>query len=492
MTPAKVGEPPPGSRFVVRRWIFRLAWILLAVSLLVPAPAGFPTVGPVGVSAAYVYGQVLAWNAEAPGAPGGLGFVAGAILALALYAHIAFIYTPYLRDDRSVALAWKALLLVVLAVAIGVTILVPALAHLPAYWIWLAAVVVLFVGYVGFGGNSGEQQAASPATSEIGRGDVPAFVWVLLGFTLFWIAVSAVNHALPARDADVRATTDSLTGYVNDRAHVLSVDQAAQLTFALERFAAATPSQIAVAIYPRAPDKAIDDFTIRRAEGFPLGRSDVDTGAILFVFMNERTARLEVGYGLEGTLTDALAHRILEENLAPAFARGAYFQGIDATLNAIFASVKDIYVRDALPSTATKWRRKLVAQRPTKVERLWRGISEASIATRTGSALLGTLVVLALWNLVFHRARLRRAIGRGTGVAAASDWQSFLRDIGRGVANLRAKRPFAQGMEHFDASTIWDTLRLAFWTVAILTPAAGAILIAGGGSFGGAGSFIRW
>ena len=487
-----MADAPASTSFASRRWLFRLAWVLLAVSLLLPAPAGVPTPGPLGVSAAYLYGQVLAWNAEIPGAAGSLGFWAGAILALALFSHIGFLYTLYLRDDRGVSIGWKALLIGSLAVDASVALLVPQFARWPAYWVWLGAIVCLAAGFVVLGGDNSGKGIAASAASEIDRGDVPSFVWVLLGFTLFWIAISAVNHALPPRDDAVRAARDSLTGYVNDRARVLSASQVSELALALQKFEAATPIQIAVAIYPSAPEGSIDDFTIRTAERFPLGRADLDTGAILFVFVKERAARLEVGYGLEGTLTDAAAHRILDEDLAPALARGAYFEGIDATLKAIFASVQDAYSKDRMPGKATTWRRKLAAQRPTKVERMWRAVSEASVAARIGSALLGSLVVLALWNGVFHRSRLRRAIGRGVGAESASDWGRFLRDIGRGVANLRARRPFSEGMERFDASTIWDSLRLAFWTIGILVPAAGVIIIAGGGSFGGAGTLIHW
>jgi uncharacterized membrane protein YgcG len=487
-----MAEASASTTFSLRRWLFRLAWLLLVGSLLVPAPAGLPTVGPLGISAAYVYAQALAWNAEVPGAPGSLGFWAETILALALYSHIAFVYALYLRDDRGVAVAWKGLLLVALVVNACIALVVPAFARLPAYWVWLAAFAVLTVGFVGFGGDNRASRAASPSTSDIDRGDVPAFVWVLLAFTFFWIAVSAVNHALPPRDEALRAARDALTGYVNDRAHVLNAAQTSELISALQKFEATTPSQVAVAIYPSAPEGSIDDFTIRAAERFPLGRAGLDTGAILFVFMKERAARLEVGYGLEGTLTDAAAHRILDDDLAPAFARAAYFEGLDATLEAIFANVRDAYKQDRTPGTATTWRRKLVAQRPTKVERMWRALTEASLAARIGAALLGALVGLALWQGVFHRSRFARAAGRGAGVQGVSDWGRFIRDIGRGIANLRAKRPFAEGMERFDGSTIVDSLRLGFWTIGILLPTAGVLLIAGGGSFGGAGSLIHW
>ncbi len=486
-------DAPAKNFYPVRTWLFRLAWLLLAVSLLIPAP-GLPFADPSGFSAVHVYRMAVAWTAAAPGSALGLSFWPGAVLALALYSNIAFLYSLYLPRDRGLVPAWKTLLLVLLAFDASIAFLVPELAHLRAYWIWLASIAALALGYVAFSGPIVAQGAKPPdAAAEIDRGEVPKFVWAILALTLFWIGVSALNHALPP-DPAIVATRDSLTGYVNDRAHVLKADEVLKLTESLQAFETDTPSQIAVAIYPRAPAaSAIDDFTIRTAEHFPLGRAGLDTGAILFVFMEDRTARLEVGYGLEGTLTDAEAHRILDAELAPAFARGAYFDGLNATLKAIFANVKETYKQERLPDRSTTWKRKLGAQRPTKLERFWRAISEATLAVRVGVTLLLALVSVAIWNIGWHRQRLRRAVEGGAAIrATTSDWGSFARDIGRAISNLRAKRPFLDGMERFNASTIWDTARLVFWTVGILIPAAGIVLIAGGGEFGGAGALIRW
>jgi len=489
-----MAEPSAKTPTTARRWLFRLAWLLLLVSLLIPAPSGAALAVPLGISALYVYAKTVAWWATPPGSAGGLGFVQGAVLALALFSNIAFVYALYLRDERAISIAWKALLLILLAIDASVALLVPGFARLPAYWIWLAAIATLAVGCVVLGGTSGAHDSQDrDAPSEIDRGEVPKFVWVLLGFTVFWIAVSAINHAFPP-DAATMATRDSLTAYVNDRAHALTADETSRLTALLQKFDAVTPSQIAIAIYPRAPaGSSIEDFTIQTAEHFPLGRAGLDTGAILFVFMGERAARLEVGYGLESALTDAAAHRILETDLAPAFARGAYFAGLDATLNAIFPIVQDAYRRDALPGATTLWRKKLAAQRPTRLERMWRAISEATLPARIGSTLLGALISVAIWSMIWHRSRFARAVGhQGAVGAAATDWGRFIRDIGRGIANLRAKRPFSEGLERFDISTIWDTVRAVFWVVAFFIPVAGVILIAGGGEFGGAGTLVHW
>jgi len=247
-----VTDAPAKNFYPVRTWLFRLAWLLLAVSLLIPAP-GLPFADPHGFSAVQVYRMAVAWNAAAPGSALSLGFWQGAVLALALYSTIALLYSLYLPLDRGLSPAWKALLLVALAVDASIAFLVPELGHLPAYWIWLGSIMTLAVCYVALSGAP-DSQGARPGdrAAQIDRGEVPTFVWVLLAFTVFWIGVSAISHAFPP-DAAVMATRDSLTGYVNDRAHVLKAAEVAQLTESLQHFEADTPSQIAIAIYPRAP-----------------------------------------------------------------------------------------------------------------------------------------------------------------------------------------------------------------------------------------------
>jgi uncharacterized membrane protein YgcG len=468
-----MADAPATESHPSRRWLFRLAWVLLAASLLYPAPSDSPFAKPLGISALHVYGTAAAWGDAVPGSAGAIGFWAGAVLTLALFSNIAFLYTLYLRDDRGVSVAWKVLLSVAFAVDAGVALLVPELARLPAYWIWLAAMVALAIAYVGFGGDALQGAQARKAPSAIDRGDVPPFVWVLLGCALFWVAVSAVNHAFPPPDAGTAAIDAPLTGYVNDRAQLLSAVETSRLTSALQQFEAATPGQVAVAIYPRAPAGSIDEFTIRAAERLPLGRAGEDTGAILFIFMDARAARLEIGYGLEGVLTDAAAHRLLETQLAPAFARGSYFDGLDATLRTIFVDVQDADKQDRLPGKFTVWQRKLEQDRPKRLERMWRAVNGTGLAQRVGIVFLGAIIGIILWSVV-------------------PLWVPLGRDVGRGVANLRAGRPFRQGIAAVDGEAAWDSLRLLVWAICILVPTAGVIIVAGGGAFGGAGSFIRW
>ncbi len=470
-----MSDEPARALIVARRALFWLAWLLLALGLLMPAPVGSIGANTLGGSALNVYTQAIAWSEAAPGSPGSLGLLRATILALTLYSHVMFIIMPYMLRVRSVSAVCKGFLVVLLAIDVSVGFLVPELARLPAYWVWLGSIALLVIAFVVFPGEGMPPASAKSRKSlaPVDQGELSPFVWVLLGVTLLWIAVSAANHAYPTQDRATARANAPLTAYVNDRAKLLTADEASSLNIALQSFEAVTPNQIAVAIYPRLPGGSIDEFTIGTADRSRLGRAGLDTGAILFLFMNERMARLEVGYGLEGALTDAEAHHILETALVPAFVRGAYFDGIDTTLKAIFAKAQYAYKRDGPPDKLTLWSRQAKAERPNRMSTLWQTVSEVGLVARIGITILATFVGLILWSTV-------------------PQWGRLARDLARGAGNLLARRPFTQGMESVDGNTIVDSLRLFFWTLGILIPAAGVILIAGGGAFGGAGSLIRW
>lgn len=98
--------------------------------------------------------------------------------------------------------------------------------------------------------------------------------------------------------------------------------------------------QVVAAFFPSLAGEALEDFTVRCAEAWRVGRRGLDDGVILFAFLAERRMRLEVGYGLEGTIPDAVARRILDHTVRPAFARGDYPGGVVAlagALDALFA-----------------------------------------------------------------------------------------------------------------------------------------------------------
>jgi len=133
---------------------------------------------------------------------------------------------------------------------------------------------------------------------------------------------------VPAAMAQV--AVPPLVGHVTDQTGTLSAAQQAALEQTLRAFEARKGSQLAVLLVPTTAPEGIDQYALRVAEQWKLGRAKVDDGAILVVAKNDRTLRLEVGYGLEGALSDITSKRIISDTIVPRFKQGDYFGGIDA------------------------------------------------------------------------------------------------------------------------------------------------------------------
>ena len=121
-----------------------------------------------------------------------------------------------------------------------------------------------------------------------------------------------------------------LTGRVTDLTAALTAEQKLVLDGTLQAFEARKGSQLAVLIVPTTSPETIEQYSIRVAEAWKLGRKKIDDGAILVVAKNDRAVRIEVGYGLEGVLNDATSKRIISEHVTPRFAQGDFNGGISA------------------------------------------------------------------------------------------------------------------------------------------------------------------
>src|SRR3954469_15353791 len=126
-----------------------------------------------------------------------------------------------------------------------------------------------------------------------------------------------------------------LTGRVVDRTATLSSSDIASLDRTLRDFEARKGSQIAVLIVPTTQPETIEQYSIRVAEAWKIGRKKVDDGAILVVAKDDRKLRIEAGYGLEGALTDVAAKRIIDEIITPKFRAGVFAGGISDGVNRI-------------------------------------------------------------------------------------------------------------------------------------------------------------
>ena len=130
-----------------------------------------------------------------------------------------------------------------------------------------------------------------------------------------------------------------LNGHVIDQTGTLSAEQKATLEQTLTAFEARKGSQIAVLIVASTAPEAIEQFALRVAEKWKLGRKKVDDGAIVVVAKDDRTVRIEVGYGLEGALTDLTSKRIISETIVPRFKAQDFYGGMTDAVSQIIRVV---------------------------------------------------------------------------------------------------------------------------------------------------------
>ncbi|MFZ5484476.1 MAG: TPM domain-containing protein [Pseudomonadota bacterium] len=166
--------------------------------------------------------------------------------------------------------------------------------------------------------------------------------WRVVGLTL-WLMLAGL---IPAWAASV--PLPALEARVMDQTGTLSAAVRGQLEQRLAELEQRKGSQIAVLLLPTTGDEAIEQFSIRLAEAWKLGRKEVDDGAILLVAIQDRTLRIEVGYGLEGAIPDAVAKRIIEEVIVPRFQAGDVEGGVVAGVDRLIGLVDG----EALPEPA--------------------------------------------------------------------------------------------------------------------------------------------
>lgn len=161
-------------------------------------------------------------------------------------------------------------------------------------------------------------------------------------------AILLLLCALLAR-ADV--AVPALTARVTDLTGTLSGEAVNRLESKLAAVETQKGSQIAVLIVPTTQPEEIEQYGIRVADQWKLGRKGVDDGAILLVAKNDRRVRIEVGRGLEGALPDAIANRIITDTITPHFKLGDYDGGVEAGVDQIIAVVNG----EPLPEPDKKW-----------------------------------------------------------------------------------------------------------------------------------------
>ena len=131
------------------------------------------------------------------------------------------------------------------------------------------------------------------------------------------------------------------TQWFTDAAGVVDSSQAAALNDKLRNFEQTSGAQFIIYVFPTLDNEALEDFTIRCGEKWKVGNKKYDNGLILFVFMQERKLRIEVGYGLESSVTDAFSSDVIRNYIAPHFKQSDYAGGLNAGADAIIARIQN-------------------------------------------------------------------------------------------------------------------------------------------------------
>jgi uncharacterized protein len=211
---------------------------------------------------------------------------------------------------------------------------------------------------------------------------------------------------------DTLVAVPPLTAPVTDLSGTLSAEQQATLNGELRAFEARKGSQVAVLIVPTTRPEPIEQYAIRVAEQWKLGRKKVDDGAILVVAKQDRAVRIEVGYGLEGVLTDAAARRIIDEAIVPRLGRDDFNGGIVAGVDSIMKLIDGEPLPPADRSSPAEDGAGLTQVLPLVLVGVVviGGILRALLGRVAGAAVTGGLMGVAAW-LVAGAATIGLVVG---------------------------------------------------------------------------------
>src|SRR5262252_7548238 len=162
-----------------------------------------------------------------------------------------------------------------------------------------------------------------------------------------WVAALTAGAAvLLAVHTAADVPVPPLKARVTDLTGTLSASQVQNLDARLRDFESSKGSQIAVLLLPSTQPETIEQYSIRVAEAWKIGRAKIDDGVIVVVAKDDRRLRIEVGRGLEGAITDGLAKRIINEVITPRFKAGDFYGGIAAGCDALIKLIEG----EALPA----------------------------------------------------------------------------------------------------------------------------------------------
>lgn len=277
----------------------------------------------------------------------------------------------------------------------------------------------------------------------------------LLGFLALLLVFAAPGSALEV---------PPLKGRVNDYAGMLAPATARQLEELLRQFEATESTQIVVLTIPSLEGDSLEDFSLRVAEAWRPGQAKLDNGALLLIAKNDRRLRIEVGYGLEGKLTDLVSGRIIREIITPRFKAGNFDQGVIDGTSAMIGAVRGEF------SAAAATRQPAAKMDP-------------------GGLFFFLVIVFSLLGRMLSRAPL---VAAGIGALAAPVLGATLLGVGLAGMIVLAVTGFIFGL--MAAAGGGFSSRHAGWMGGSRGGFSGGFggFSGGGGSFGGGGSSGRW
>lgn len=210
--------------------------------------------------------------------------------------------------------------------------------------------------------------------------------WLLLCLTLLFCSALQAEVAVPA----LKARVTDLTG-------TLAPQQHSQLEESLKQIETRKGSQVAILMIPTTAPETIEQYSLRVSESWKLGRKDIDDGLLILVAVQDRALRLEVGYGLEGVIPDAISKRIISETITPHLRKGDYYAGLSAGVEQVSRLIEG----EALPEP--KARDREGASNELSLGSIFiatlvlAGFARAILGKLLGGSIIATVIGITVW-----------------------------------------------------------------------------------------------
>ncbi len=168
----------------------------------------------------------------------------------------------------------------------------------------------------------------------------------LAGYYRVILILLIFAQGISAQRSKSIASQDQVKTYVTDKTGTLTSTQLKSLEQKLAAFEKETSNQLVVWMEPSLNGNSVEDRSYELAEQNGIGQKSKNNGVLLYIAKEDRKLRIEVGYGLEGALTDALSSQIIRKEITPQFKKGNFFEGINAGVDAIIQATKGEYTAD--------------------------------------------------------------------------------------------------------------------------------------------------